>query len=107
MRPYNDDAPEQDQSFIFKLTSAIPLNGDLGSSKHSSSAIMESSCNITITNNDDVNGLFQVMAVVPNITSSFIRSRSHGAFVNVEEEVGSIDLYIVRTQGTKGLDIIL
>ncbi|XP_066912895.1 adhesion G-protein coupled receptor V1-like isoform X2 [Clytia hemisphaerica] len=99
----NDGIPESDEFFTIMLTSATPVNGDLGSSKHSSSTILNSQCNITVEFNDNIHGLFQVMAFRPdNITSAFVKSRSSHAYFDVDEEIGKVDLYVVRTQGTQG-----
>ena len=101
----NDVIPEINETFVVALVSAIPVDNTGSSSSHSSATISRSSassCNITILTNDDINGLFQIMSMRPP-NSTFIQSRYSIGRHKVGEESGTVRLYVVRTQGTKGI----
>lgn len=104
----NDVVPETNETFVVDLVSAISVDNTTASSSHSSAAISRisvSSCNITILTNDDINGLFQVMSMRPS-NDTFIESRHSIGRHQVEEESGTLRLYVVRTQGTKGIIVM-
>lgn len=58
-------------------------------------------CNVTILSSDNPNGIFQVMSYVPN-TAEYIPVRKKYGYHDVDEEIGTLDLFIVRAQGTDG-----
>ena len=103
VRVVNDEIPETNETFVFTLVSAIPMNNDTGSSAHSSATISHArSCNVTILTNDAINGLFQITATRPP-NGTFVQSRHVVGKQEIEEESSTLELYVVRTQGTKGI----
>ena len=103
----DDSVPEVNESFDLNLVSAVSTDGTVSSTPTSGASIKSdaSKCNVTILANDNPNGVFQIMASRPNGTG-FISPLSVPQSFNVPEEIGRVNLYVVRAQGVQGTYLI-
>lgn len=100
---FDDLFPEQKESFIVKLTSVIPTDKQNGSTIKSGAVINESrsQCQVSILPSDYPSGILQLMDHVPH-SSPFIKPIKAPLHINIDEEQGTLNVYIVRSQGLQG-----
>ncbi|XP_057301693.1 adhesion G-protein coupled receptor V1-like isoform X2 [Hydractinia symbiolongicarpus] len=100
---FDDLFPEEKESFIVKLTSVIPADKQNGSTLKSGAVINESrsQCQVSILPSDYPSGILQLMDHVPH-SSPFIKPIKSPLHINIDEEQGTLNVYIVRSQGLQG-----
>eukprot|EP00794_Sanderia_malayensis_P009868 gene9868-10878_t len=103
VNPINDAAPELEENFELRLVSAIPSDGATASTPTSGASIRQNydTCNITLLSNDNPYGLLQISANRP-VAVDYVRPLAKASNVNVQEESGTLSLYVIRAQGTQG-----
>ena len=100
----DDSFPEFNEQFELILVSAVSTDGTVSSTPTSGPSIRSNSntCNITLLSNDDPNGVLQITGSRPNGTG-MIPKMDRPDSLQVTEESGRVDLYVVRAQGTQGI----
>ena len=106
MSPLDENVPELSETFELILVSAVSNDGQSGSTPTSGASIRPSfdRCSIVVPENDNPNGVLQLMPNLPSQTGYF-RPLAMPINITVAEEIETIVLYAVRAQGTWGKNL--
>ena len=104
MQARKDFIPENNEIFIFNLTSVIAFENSTPSTARSGAAIKmtESYCQLNVMENDYPSGVLQIMHALPE-SDDFIQYITSPIKLKVKEESEIVNLYVVRAQGTRGI----
>ena len=104
MKARKDFIPENNEIFIFNLTSAITFENSTPTTARSGAAIKitESYCQLKVLENDYPRGVLQIMPALPQ-SDDFIQYITSPIKLKVKEESENVNLYVVRAQGTQGI----
>ena len=94
--------PELAEHFVLKLVSAQSADGP-GSTPTSGASVKpgHAQINITIEESDYSYGLLQFMSSVP-AENGTIAPVTKPFKAEIKEEIGTLQLYVIRAQGTRG-----
>ena len=106
--PIDDKVPELEEAFVLELVNASAADGVSPSTPTSGATIRPNfnKCNISIAANDNPYGVLQISASKPT-GSGFILPLASPQNTSVQEEAGSITLFVNRAQGIQGIFLVV